>query len=332
MKIHILMLAMFCTCSIQAQNMASMSSIHPEADTTSASKKELAIRYPDLRQFSVTYNNFGFSDFDLKLDGQNIASGKIRTERISTFFHSPSLKWKGNSLSASVYYTYTSIELKDIVNEMPSALLEPLTTNKSTFDVSLNYSRADKIFNHPIIYSLVTRGISDGFNSFRRFNLNGSFTLPIKKTQNTSFSVGLLVLIDPSSPTPVEPIVNYYHKFNSSAIELIVDLPNGINVKRQIAERAWLSLGSHQQSYSTFYNRDNSFFDGKVSYNTIELKSGVAFEYLFASNIMLSVGGGFNSYLSSRIFKDGENFNNASLTSKNKGVPYFNIGLSLLRF
>lgn len=213
-----------------------MSSIHPEADTTSASKREL-IRYPDLRQFSVTYNSFGFSDFDSKLDDHNFASGKIKTDRISTFFNSPSLKSKRNSLSASVYYTYTSIELKDIANEMSNTQLESLITNKSTFDLILNYSRPDKIFNHPIIYCLVGRGISDGFNSFRRFNLNGSFNLPIKKTENTSFSVGLLVLIDPSSPLPIEPIVNYYHKFNSARIELIVDLPNGINLKKQLGKK-----------------------------------------------------------------------------------------------
>jgi len=72
--------------------------------------------------------------------------------------------------------------------------------------------------------------------------------------------------------------------------------------------------------------------DGKVSYNTIELKSGATFEYLFAKNIMLSIGGGFKSYLSSKVFKDGENYNNASITSTNKGVPYVNIGLSVLRF
>ena len=212
-------------------------------------------------------------------------------------------------ISECILYIH-SIELKDVVNETTSALLEPLTTNKSTFDLALNYSRADKIFNHPIIYSLVARGISDGFNSFRRFNLNGSFNLPIKKTQNTSFSIGLLVLIDPSSITPIEPIVNYYHKFSSSRIELIVDLPNGINIKRQIGEKAWLAVGSNQHSYTTFYNHGTNFLDGKVSYNTIELKSGASFEYLFANNIMLSVGGGFNSYLSSKIFKDGENYNN----------------------
>ncbi|MGS2741818.1 hypothetical protein [Sinomicrobium sp. M5D2P17] len=333
MKLQVLLFfIVLWSCSIRAQNMVSMASLHPETDTISVNKKELAIRYPDLRQFNVAVSSFDYSDFDAKSDDNRFAGGRIKTERISSFFNTPAVKWKGNSLSATVGYTHTSTELKDITNELPEVQLMPLTADKSTIDVALNYSRSDSIFNHPIIYSLVARGITDGLNSIRRFNFNGSFSLPLKRTENTTFSVGLLVLIDPSSPIPVEPIVNYYHKFASSGIELIVDLPRGINLKKQIAGNAWVIIGSDQHSYTTFYDRHNAFLDGKVSYNTIELKSGAAFEYLFAKNIMLSLGGGFNSFLSSRLFKDGEDYSSASIKSTNKSVPYVNLSLSLLSF
>lgn len=319
------------SCALQAQNMVSMSSVHPAADTTSGGKRELAIRYPALRQFGVSASSFGYSDFDSKLDDKDFANGKIKTERITTFFNSPAIQWSGNSLSATVFYTYTAIELKDITNLTDSQLM-PLTSDRNTIDVAVNYSRSDRIFNHPIIYSLVARGISDNLNSVKRFNFNGSFTLPIKKTENSSFSVGLLVLIDPSSPIPVEPIINYYHKFLSSGLELIVDIPTGINLKKEVTRNAWVILGSNQSSFSTFYNGRNNLLDGKVSYNTIELKSGAAFEYLFAKNIMLSVGGGINNYFSSRLFKDGEHYSNASFTSDNTSAGYVNAGISLLSF
>ena len=64
------------SCSIHAQNMVSMSSLHPEADTTGAGKKELAIRYPDLRQFGVSVSHFGYNDFDAKLNDHDFAGGK----------------------------------------------------------------------------------------------------------------------------------------------------------------------------------------------------------------------------------------------------------------
>jgi len=317
---------------IQAQNMVSTSSIHPATDTIGISKKELAIRYPALRQFTISANSFGYSDFDAKLNDKDFADGKIKTQRISAFISTPAIKWKNNSLSASIYYTYTALKLKDITNELPDAELAPLTANSNTLDVALNYSRSARIFDHPIIYSLVARGITDGVNSFRRFNFNGSFSLPLIRKENTTFSVGLLVLIDPSSPIPVEPIINYYHKFTGSGIELIVDLPSGINVKKEVAKNAWFVVGSNQQSYSTFYNHHNALLDGKTSYNTIEVKSGVAFEYLFAKNIMLSIGKGINNYFSAAIFKEGEDYGNASITGKNKITPYINVSLSLLSF
>jgi hypothetical protein len=333
MKLKVLLTGLILwSCCIQAQNMVSTSSIHPEADTVGISKKELAIRYPALRQFTISANSFGYSDFDAKLNDNNFAGGKIKTQRVSAYISTPAIKWKGNSLSASIYYTYTAIKLKDITNELSDAELTSLTTNNNTIDLALNYSRSARIFSHPIIYSLVARGISDGVKSVRRFNFNGSFNLPLIRKENTTFSVGLLVLIDPSSPIPVEPIVNYYHKFTGSGIELIVDLPNGINVKKEVAKNAWFVLGSNQQSYSTFYNRHNAFPDGKTSYNTIEVKSGVAFEYLFAKNIMLSIGKGINNYVSATIFKNGEDYGNASITSKNKITPYLNVSLSLLSF
>jgi len=333
MKLKVLFLYIILwSCGIQAQNMVSMSSVHPAADTTSAGKRELAIRYPALRQFGVSANSFGYSDFDSKLNDNDFAHGKIKTERISTFFNTPAIQWRGNSLSATVFYTYTAIRLKDITNELPNVQLSPLTSDRSTIDVALNYSRSDSIFNHPIIYSLVARGISDNLSTVRRFNFNGSFTLPLKKTANTSLSVGLLVLIDPSSPIPVEPIINYYHKFVSLGLELIVDIPTGVNLKKEITRNAWFSIGSNQSSYSTFYNHRNALLDGKVSYNTIELKSGATIEYLFSKNIMLSVGGGINSFFSSRLFKDGEDYNNASFTSDNSGTPYVNASISVLSF
>ncbi|WP_309435138.1 hypothetical protein [Chryseobacterium sp.] len=309
-----------------------MSSIHPAADTVGVSKKELAIRYPALRQFGVSVNSYGYNDFDAKFNDNNLAKGKIKTERISSFFNTPAIRWKNNSLSGTVYYTYTSTKLKDITHGADNGQFLPVTSDKSTIDLALNYSRSDMIFNQPIIYSLVARGISDNLNTVRRFNFNGSFTLPLKKNENTSFSVGLLVLVDPSSPLPVEPIINYYHKFASSGLELIVDLPNGANLKKGIGKNAWFSVGSNQTSYTLFYDHRNDFLDGKISYNTIELKSGAAFEYLFAKNVMLNVGGGINSFLASRVFRDGEKYSNASIKSTTKSSPYVHVGVSMLSF
>ena len=61
------------TCGLKAQNMVSMSSIHPATDTAGADKKEMAIQYPALRQFGISFNSYGYSDFDAKINDQNFA-------------------------------------------------------------------------------------------------------------------------------------------------------------------------------------------------------------------------------------------------------------------
>ena len=331
-RIRLLLLGLLWTGSAMAQNMISMTSVHPTADTMEASKQELAIRYPILRQFNTVINSYSYGDFDAKNKDQRFVSGKIRTLRTSSFFNTPAVQWGGNSLSATIFYTYTSIELKDNINYLPEPQVRPLTTDKSTIDLALNYSRSDSIFGHPIVYSLIANFISDKLNTVRRLNFNGSFSLPLIRKRSTSLSVGALLLIDPSSPTPVVPIINYYHKFASSGIELIVDLPTGINLKKQAFKNAWVCIGSNQNSYATFYKSSKGLLNGKASYNTIEVRNGLLFEYLFAKKLILGLGGGINGTLSSRVFNDGEDFSSATVISKNKAVPYVGLSLSLLPF
>jgi len=331
-KIKLLVLGLLASCCAMAQNMISMTSVHPIADTAVTSKEELAIRYPALRQFNVVTSAYDYGDFNAKINDRQFASGKIRTLRTSSFFNTPALKWAGNSLSATIFYTFTSLRLKDNINDPAGPKVGPLTSDKNTFDLALNYSRSDSIFHHPIIYSAIVNFISNNPGSVRRVNFNGSFSLPLIRKRTTSLSIGALLLIDPSSPLPVLPIINYYHKFASSGVELIVDIPTGINLKKQVVKNAWVSVGSNQNSYSTFYNSHEGLLNGKASFNTIEIRNGLSFEYLLAKKLMLSLGGGINNTASSRLFRDGENYSSASVISKNGSVPYVNLSLSLLSF
>ncbi|HEY8919387.1 MAG TPA: hypothetical protein VIM87_23255, partial [Chitinophaga sp.] len=105
MKIKILLL-----CSIvgaaraQAQNMISMSSQHPAADTLPENGREQALRYPGLRRANVTTTIFGSGHFDSKLNGEHFASGKSQNARISSFFNVPISRWGSNELSGTIYH------------------------------------------------------------------------------------------------------------------------------------------------------------------------------------------------------------------------------------
>jgi hypothetical protein len=332
MKFKLLVLSLLGSYAALAQNMISMTSVHPVADTAGASKHQMAIRYPALRQFNVVTTSYRYADFDAELNDEPFPTQQASILRTAAFFNTPAVQWRGNTLSATVFYTYTSFKLKAVANELPEPQLYPLVSDKSTVDLALNYSRADSLFRRPVIYSLIVNFISGNLSSVRRFNFNGSISFPLIRRPNTTLAVGLLVVIDPSSPVPVEPIVNYYHKFTGSGLELLVDIPSGINLKKQVVHNLWVLAGSNQNSYTTFYNSHEGIFNGKASYNTIEVRSGLAIEYLLAQKLMLSLGGGINNTVSARVFRSGEDYNSASVTSKNGSAPYVNVGLSWVPF
>ncbi len=144
----------------------------------------------------------------------------------------------------------------------------------------------DAIFHTPVVYSAVFTGISDNLSSVKRFNFNGSIAFPLKHTADSYLSLGVLVQVDPSAPSPVLPIVNYFQKLNSHGLELILDFPEGLSLKQPLSKNAWVYLGTNANTYTSFYKSNTPSWPSRYSYNTIELKSGPGFEYLFGKYVI----------------------------------------------
>lgn len=314
-----------------AQNMFNMSSLHP-ADTLRGEAQEQAIRYPSLRQASVTADIFGSNHFDSDLDGKAFGSGKSRIARISSFFSIPLTRWNGNAISATLYHNQQFFKVTEVSNPLPGTLLSNGSFSKSTLGLSLNFSRTDAVFHTPVVYSAVFTAISDDLESVKRFNFNGSIAFPLKHTADVSLSLGVLVQIDPSAPFPVLPIVNYYRRLNSNGLHLIIDLPQGASLKQPLSKNAWIYIGSTANTFASFYHPGNPSLPDRFSYNTIELKSGPGFEYLFGKCLILGISGGINTIASATAFAKGDSYNDAFIENTNKAMPYGEFRISLLPF
>jgi hypothetical protein len=332
MKINLVVIGMlFCSTGTYAQNMFSMSSLHP-ADTLRTESHEQALRYPSLRQASVTTDIFGSGHFESKLNGKDFSSGESRNVRISSFFNVPISSWNGNVIGATIYHNEQFFKIREVNNQLidPQANNEDIT--KSTLGLSLNFSRTDAIFYTPVIYSAVFTGLSDNLKAIRRFNFNGSITFPLKHTPDEYFSVGALVLIDPSAPSPVLPVVNYFRKLNSSGLQLILDFPQGASLKQPLSRKAWIYIATTANTYASFYKSGDPALPEHFSYNTIEFKTGPGFEYLLGKYVVLGVSGGVNSIASARTIAKGSNYNDAFIRTTGKSVPYGEFRISLLPF
>jgi len=314
-----------------AQNMFNMSSLHP-ADTLRGEAQEQAIRYPSLRQASVTASIFGSGHFDSDMDGKAFASGKSQNARISSFFAIPLTQWNGNAISATIYHNQQFFGVSEVNNPLSGTLLSNGNYSKSTLGLSLNFSRMDAIFHTPVVYSAVITGISDDLQRIKRFNFNGSIAFPLIHTADVFLSLGALVQIDPSAPFPVLPIVNYYRRLNSSGLHLIVDLPQGVTLKQPLSKNAWVYVGGTASTFASFYHPHNPLLPERLSYNSIEFKSGPGFEYLIGKYVMIGVSGGFNTIVSASYIAKGDNYIDAFIKNTNKSTPYGEVRISLLPF
>jgi hypothetical protein len=316
----------------QAQNMFSVSSQHPAADTLLLNSREQALRYPGLRQASVTATVFGSGHFDSRLNNKDLASGNSENVRISSFFNVPLGKWNGNVLRGTIYHNAQFFHIRDVSN----ALTEPQLSNghirKSTIGLSLNFSRTGRLFKAPVIYSAVFTAISDNLSSVKRFNFNGSLIFPIRHTADAYLAIGVLVLIDPSAPLPVLPTVNYVRRLSGSGLQLILDLPQSLTLKQPVSQKAWIYLGTQANTFTSFYRSGNPSLPERFSYNTIEFKNGVGFEYLLGKLVILGISGGLNGYSSVIALAKGDHYNDAFIKSTNKATPYGEFNISLLPF
>jgi hypothetical protein len=332
MKIYLLVTGMlFYGFGTYAQNMFSAASIHP-ADTLREESEDQAIRYPALRQASITTDLFGSTHYASKLNGANFSSGESRNVRISSYFSIPIIRRGLNVISATVYHNQQFSNIREVGNALAEPQVMEGDSSQSTLGLSLNFSRTDAIFHTPVIYSAVLTGLSDNLETLRRFNFNGSITFPLKRTPDVYFSVGLLVLIDPSAPIPVLPVINYFRKLNNNGLQLILDFPQGASLKQSLSSKAWIYVGTTANTYVSFYKYAGSALPERFSNNTIELKSGPGFEYLLGRYVMLGVSGGINNIVSARTIAKGSNYNEAFIRTTGGSAPYAEFRISFLPF
>jgi hypothetical protein len=332
MKYKLIVPAMLlCSAGSYAQNMFNMASLHA-ADTLRSERQEQAIRYPSLRQGSVTVNGFGSGHFDSDADGKAFASGKSQNVRISSFCAIPITQWNGNAISATIYHNHQFFNISEVKGQSPETLPEKSNFSKSTLGLSLSFSRTGAIFHKPVVYAAVVTAITDELKSIKRFNFNGSIAFPVKHTADVSLSLGALLQIDPSAPFPVLPIVNYYRRLNYSGLHLIVDLPQGVSLKQTLSKNALVYIGSTVNTFASFYETNNPSLPERFSYNTIEFKTGPGFEYLLGKYVMLGVSGGINTIASASIIAKGDNYKDAFIMNTNKATPFGEFRISFLPF
>ncbi len=290
-----------------------------------------AIQYPILRQAFISTDIMAGGDITGKLNGNDLFKAKAQVSRVRANFNLPIARWGKNNLSVSISYLHQYIDLSQVTSYNPQIPVSNSATNTATIGLTASYNRMDSLFNHPVIYSASITGLTDELSRVRTYNAIIGVNVPIKRTKATSFSAGLYYINNPMSPIHILPFFNYWHQFQTGNIQLFVDLPTRVLLKKQLSAKSWVSFGTELGGSQSFLTLNPPLPHDAVS-STLEIKTGPAFEYMLTKKIILGVSGGMSSTLSSRVFRKGDSPSDYFINSSNSSVPYISFSISVLPF
>lgn len=291
-----------------------------------------AIRYPILRQAGISTELVASSRLRSRFNDQDFYKGKGQIMRTRAFVNMPVYQSGKNTFSATVNYLHQQIEVKDVKSFNPQFPVSNQKLDRNTLGFMASYTRNDSAFGKPLVLSASVAYITDESFTRTRLNYLGLISMQVKQTATTALGLGLVVVIDPSSPVPVVPSVNYWHKFNAYDLELFVNLPVGASVRKELTSRAALSFGTEMTGYLSFFEMNKGIMPQNTVYTSLELRTGPKLECRFGKLTMLGISAGMINTLASNLQEENETNKNAFIKNKMGAVPYVNFSISLLPF
>ncbi len=296
-----------------------------------AALREIALRYPLLRQGGISTEFGGKQDLKSDLYGNRVLESKVQISRIRAYVNIPVAEIGKNLISSSLGLVQQKLSFSDI-NGQPSMVQgAKMVLKENTFNFRLGVTRASTLFDKPVVYSVSALAITNEHFSYIRMNYMGLAALTLKRMADRSSSVGVVVVVDPSAPLPILPYYNAWRKFNNS-LELFVDLPSRINIRKQLSEKSFLSFGTEMTGTLAFLNLNVPALPQQNIFTTLDLKTGPSYEYRLSKYVVLGAGGGLISPLQSRVFEKSAPSKDYFIENKLNAAPYVNFSISVLPF
>lgn len=306
----------------------------PQIDSSAMMEKmqaafiqKLAWENPVMRQAGITTDLFASGNIKSNLYGKDFFKGKYEAVRTNAWFNVPLMRFGKNSLSSDIGVSHQTVNLTDIKNYAPSLPLGKTVTHSTLLKPSLNFTRTDSLFHLPVIYSATASVIVEPANGLTQFSGTGMVLFTLKHNQNTTFSLGIIGMIDPSSPFPVIPFISYSHKLKPG-LNFSVN-PSGIELRKEFNAKNSLSLSNTIAGNLSLFKRDIVNLPIKQSYTTFEMKSGLTYEHLLTPKTVLTLNGGLSSMFTSKVL---DRSHTTFIKNTQSAVPYIRLGVSFLPF
>lgn len=295
--------------------------------------EQYALKNPLVRQFSISSEVIKRNNFSSSLYGNDFVKGDAQIIRNSVSAKIPVLSWGCNSISTGIDLYQQHVELSNVDNYNKQLQVDNISFNTTTTKLSLGYSRQGTMFNKSVLYHIGASSLFNDFFSESQFSATGLMLFDIKRTANTSISIGGVFLISPRPIIPAFAVINYYHRFQSVNIELTANLPYYLSLRKELSRKHSLSFVNELGGSSYFYKFSNDYLPKKGQYSAIEVKSGILYEYRLSKKLIVGINGGLLYSGNSKMYYNKSYFSKSYLIRSNASVdPYVNIKLSLLPF
>lgn len=290
--------------------------------------KAVTTRFPSTRFLDFQYEQFSPGDYDADLYEKLFEKGTLKSQkRFKAALNAPIIRKEKWTLSGSLRYKFESLEFENYENLSTSGTPIYHTDNENFhyYSTGLNFTYYSNLFGKTFVYnaSVIAEGSNGGFERINGV-LIGSFLL--KKTEQTTLTLGMLLQTNNTAIFPVLPTFTFEHKFSNSQWSLDVVLPKYVYMRRPLLEKGRISLGAAFDNESFFVYPHQSGLKEVYQFNRNEIKSGFMYEYMLSKNFITTLKAGVNNTLQGNLRERGAT--NEIMTVKQDMNGYFNIGIS----
>ncbi|GLB49580.1 hypothetical protein [Neptunitalea lumnitzerae] len=269
-------------------------------DSTSIIDSTKSKSYPIIKLFGVSYDALGPTDYEANIDGHEIHKGTVRGGSLLAYGSFFLLNKPKHIISLTEVYRREFIELNDLENPFYEG--QGTKYNFNSFSTSINYTNRTKWKGKPLISTVSTYVTTSDLGRIDKVSGIITSTMVFQKKPETRYTLGVAILADLSTSTPLFPVVSYWHQFKNPSWEISAVLPKEVYLRKNNILGGWLSAGSELISKSYFlYNLPGRF--GTFENRLTEIQTGLKYEYITNEGIMLSVGAGYRNVAQNNIIE-----------------------------
>lgn len=295
-------------------------------------RKVLADKFPRTRLLDVQFRQYLPADFEAELDKDDYVKGRIvnhyqwKAAANVKLFTRP--RW---NLTANADYRYESFEVEKL--DVLSPVAGPFDEYKGYhyLGLSLNAMYYGSLFKKPLIYTAQVTADGSEKDVERLKGILGA-TLLLKRTERTVIGLGLIIIVDRTSPVPVAPVFTVDHKFKNSPWALDFILPQRLLFKRPLFENGRMSIGTEFSGDGFYMYSDNPDYANVYDFRQLELRSGITYEHWFGNGLIGYVKAGMSNMFNMRVSERGDSTNDYILSANRNATGYISLGVSFHPF